>query len=110
MEDKWIIILEIAVNFQYGSQESFTRAFESCFGMTPAKYCKMQEGTINIVEKINFMDYERKIQGDINIDKPKVVHIKKTYIVGYEYKTDLKDGKYFQEILGFYHDFGRNEY
>lgn len=56
------------------------------------------------------MEYERKIQGDINIDKPNIVHINKTYIVGYEYKTSLKDEKYFEEIPSFYHDFGRNEY
>ena len=103
-------ILEIAVIFQYGSQEAFTRAFESCFGMTPAKYRKIQEPGKNHLAKINFLDYERKMQGDLNIDKPEINQLGKTYIAGYEYKTNLNDDKYFNEIPGFYHDFGRNEY
>lgn len=103
-------ILEIAVIFQYGSQEAFTRAFENCFGITPARYRKMQEGSINHFKRINFMDYKRRIKGDINIDKPEIVHVNKIYISGYEYKTNLNDEKYFDEIPGFYYDFGRNEY
>jgi AraC family transcriptional regulator len=103
-------ILEIAVAFQYGSQEAFTRAFDNCFGMTPAKYRKMQEPARNYLEKTNFLDYERKIQGDLNIDKPEIIQLSKTYIAGYEYKTNLNDEKYFNEIPDFYHDFGRNEY
>ncbi|CCF12813.1 bacterial regulatory helix-turn-helix s, AraC family protein [Brevibacillus laterosporus GI-9] len=31
-------ILEIALFFQYGSQEAFTRAFVNHFGLTPANY------------------------------------------------------------------------
>ncbi|MCG8500838.1 MAG: AraC family transcriptional regulator [Firmicutes bacterium] len=103
-------ILEIAVAFQYGSHEAFTRAFESCFGLTPTKYRKMQEHHINHLEKINFMDYGRKIQGDLNMDKPEITHVNKTYIVGCEYRTSLNDEKHFNEIPGFYDDFGRNEY
>lgn len=103
-------ILEIAVDFQYGSQEAFTRAFEGYFGMTPAKYRKMQECSINLLGKINFMDYEGKLRGDINIDKPNIIHVNKIYISGYEYKTNLNDEKYFDKIPDFYHDFGRNEY
>lgn len=103
-------ILEIAVDFQYGSQEAFTRAFEGYFGMTPAKYRKMQECSINLLGKINFMDYEGKLRGDINIDKPDIIHVNKIYISGYEYKTNLNDEKYFDKIPDFYHDFGRNEY
>lgn len=78
--------------------------------MTPAKYRKMQEGSINHFTRINFMDYERKIKGDININKPNITHVNKIYISGYEYKTNLNDEKYFDEIPDFYHDFGRNEY
>lgn len=103
-------ILEIAVDFQYGSQEAFTRAFESNFGMTPAKYRKTQKDSINLLAKINFVDYKEKIQGDINIDKPDIIYVNKTYIAGYEYKTRLNSGKYFDDIKKFYNDFGMNEY
>jgi len=103
-------ILEIAVAFQYGSQEAFTRAFESCYGVTPARCRKTQGSGIIHLAKINFLDYERKIQGELNIDKPEINHLSKFCIAGYEYKTNLNDEKYFNEIPGFYHDFGKNEY
>lgn len=103
-------ILEIALVFQYGSQEAFTRAFEGCFGITPYKYRKLQESNINLINKMNFLDYEKKILGDLDIDKPEILNCNKTYIAGYEYKTNLIDEQYFNDIPGFYHDFGRNEY
>ncbi|GAA0180996.1 AraC family transcriptional regulator [Clostridium sediminicola] len=103
-------ILEIAVTFQYSSQEAFTRAFESIFGITPAKYRKMKKGSINLLAKIDFVDYKEKIQGDIKIDKPNIIYLNKTYITGYEYKTSMNSGKYFNDIENFYNNFGMNEY
>jgi AraC family transcriptional regulator len=103
-------ILEIAIALQYGSQEAFTRAFHSCFSITPNKYRKLQKSNVNYFEKINFMDYKKKIQGDLNIDKLNIIHLNKTYIAGYEYITNLDEEKYFNEIPGFYDNFGRNEY
>ncbi len=103
-------ILEIAIALQYSSQEAFTRAFESCFSITPNKYRRIQESNINHLEKINFVDCKKKIQGEMNIDKPEIIQLKKIYIAGYEYKTNLDDEKYFKEIPDFYNDFGINEY
>jgi AraC family transcriptional regulator len=34
----------------------------------------------------------------------------KINIIGYKYKTNLNNDKYFEEIPGFYHHFGSNEY
>ena len=51
-------ILEIAINFQYGSQEAFTRAFVQYFGVTPAKYRKGQLHTTSTQNK--FLDYKLK--------------------------------------------------
>jgi AraC family transcriptional regulator len=103
-------ILEIAINFQYSSQEAFTRTFEGCFGITPSKYRKLQEDDINYLAKINFMDYKEEIQGEININKSEMIYLNTIYIAGYEYKTNLNNEKYFNEIPGFYQDFGRNEH
>ena len=102
-------ILEIAVTFQYGSQEAFARAFESCFGMTPAKYRKM-EITINQLDKINFLDFRNSIKGVVDMNIPDIIQLDKIHIIGYEYKTNLNDEKYFEEIPGFYDDFGKNQY
>ncbi len=34
-------IIEIALAYQYGSQESFSRAFQKMYGVTPGKYRKL---------------------------------------------------------------------
>jgi AraC family transcriptional regulator len=102
-------ILEIAVSFQYNSQEAFTRAFESYFGITPAKYRKA-EIRINRLNKINLLAYQKNIKGEINMNKPEMIHLDNTAIIGYEYKTNLNNDKHFEEIPRFYDHFGRNEY
>lgn len=103
-------ILEIAIDFQYGSQEAFTRAFESCFGITPAKYRNSKESFQDYQGKINFIDYKKKIHGDLYINKPTIINLNKTYLYGYEYFTDLDEEKYFVDIPNFYQDFGVNKY
>ncbi|WP_134682636.1 effector binding domain-containing protein [Brevibacillus migulae] len=102
-------ILEIALAFQYGSQEAFTRAFTSCFGLTPAKYRKTH-ATIHPQSKIDFLDHETWKTGEMTMDKPVIAELEKLLIIGYEYKTNLNNDKYFQEIPGFYHHFGSNEF
>ncbi|MBG9798157.1 AraC family transcriptional regulator [Brevibacillus laterosporus] len=102
-------ILEIAFFFQYGSQEAFTRAFVNYFGLTPAKYRK-EGAIIKQQQKINFLDYKNKTKGNLVMNKPEVVVLNKKLIIGYEYKTNLNNEKYFEEIPVFYIDFGRNEY
>ncbi len=100
-------ILEIAISFQYGSQEAFTRAFANYLGVTPSKYRKVKN-TIPLQTKINFLDY--KIKGELIMNKPEIVYIKKKLITGYVYKTTLQDEKYFIDIPEFYFDFGKNQY
>ncbi|MBG9774110.1 AraC family transcriptional regulator [Brevibacillus laterosporus] len=102
-------ILEIAFFFQYGSQEAFTRAFVNYFGLTPAKHRK-EGAIIKQQQKINFLDYKNKTKGNLVMNKPEVVVLNKKLIIGYEYKTNLNNEKYFEEIPVFYIDFGRNEY
>lgn len=102
-------ILEIAISFQYGSQEAFTRAFVNCFGITPARYRK-GETVISQQIKINLLDYKNKMKGDLSMNKPEITQLNKIHIIGYEYKTNLNNEKYFEEIPGFYFDFGRNGY
>ncbi|GAA0123845.1 MAG: AraC family transcriptional regulator [Clostridium argentinense] len=102
-------ILEIAISYQYNSQEAFTRAFKSYFDITPAAYRKSNIN-VNKQNKINFLDYRRNIKGEINMNKPDIVILNKINIVGYEYKTNLNDYKYFKDIPEFYDDFGKNSY
>ena len=46
-------IINIALKYQYGSQEAFTRAFLRNYGLTPGKYRRkyssIKSGTVNII-------------------------------------------------------------
>lgn len=103
-------ILNIALDFSYGSQEAFTRAFKNCFGLTPAKYRKENSYDLEIFSRINFLDFANQKFELVEINKPEIRLLDSIDIVGYEYKTNLNEGKYFEEIPGFYDDFGKNEY
>ena len=60
-------ILDIALAAGYDTQESFTRAFKSCFGITPNQYRKF--GTRNLfVKKIQFdEDYLRQLHRNVSL-------------------------------------------
>ncbi|MDZ5609410.1 AraC family transcriptional regulator [Bacillus pseudomycoides] len=102
-------ILEIAIDFQYNSQEAFSRSFVNYFGMTPAKYRK-SEIDLHLQAKMNFLDYKKEMKGDLIMNKPNIVQLSKKNIIGFEYKTNLNNEKYFEEIPKFYFDFGSNEH
>lgn len=102
-------ILDIAIDFQYGSQEAFSRAFANCFGITPGKYRKTNID-LNDQHEINFLDFKTSINEDESIPRPNIIQLDSIQIVGYEYHTDLNGERYFADIPGFYHDFGANEY
>ncbi|MEW9699412.1 effector binding domain-containing protein [Paenibacillus sp. SI8] len=98
-------VLDIAISFQYNSQEAFTRAFEGYIGMTPAKFRKSGEAGCRQT-KINFLDYKNKANGALPMDKPAILQLDATRIIGYEYHTSLSNDQYFAEIPGFYRQFG----
>ncbi|KPN96209.1 effector binding domain-containing protein [Lysinibacillus sp. ZYM-1] len=100
-------ILEMAINFQYGSQEAFTRAFVQYFGITPAKYRK-NANSIPLQTKINFLDY--KMDGELSMQKPTIIQVEKKLITGYAYKTSIQNEQFYAEIPSFYEDFGQHQY
>lgn len=102
-------VLDIAVTFQYGSQEAFTRAFVHFFGMTPGRYRK-EEIVLKQQHKMNFLEYQYKLEGEFNMNKPVITQLNKIYMIGYEYRTNLYNENYFTEIPSFYIDFGKKEY
>ncbi|MBM7583490.1 AraC family transcriptional regulator [Bacillus pakistanensis] len=102
-------ILEIAISFQYGSQEAFSRAFINYFNIAPGKF-RRKDVQLGIQAKLNLLDFKEKMKGELTINKPKIISLNKIHIIGHEYKTNLNNEKYFEEIPGFYDHFGRNEY
>lgn len=100
-------IIDIAVTYQYQSQEAFTRSFKELFGITPAKYRKDPEN-ISLQQKLCFLNFNNN--GGFTMSKPVFKQLSKRYICGYEYKTKLCDNKHYEEIPNFYHDFKVNEH
>lgn len=108
LKEKKKNILEVAISFQYGSQEAFTRAFVNRFGITPAKYRK-EEMNIREQNKINFLDYKNKINENLYLNKPEIIMLEKIHITGYEYYTTLINEDYFGDIPKYYIEFGEKE-
>ncbi|MGF9916819.1 effector binding domain-containing protein [Paenibacillus ehimensis] len=100
-------VLDIAVALQYGSQEAFTRAFESQFGITPAKYRK-ESVPLRLQGRVNFLDYQQHAEGELNMNRPEIIDLDAIRIIGYEYLTTLQEEQYFEEIPRFYGEFGSN--
>lgn len=57
MNETKLGLLEIAVDNQFESQEVFTRAFTKHFGITPAKYRKIEE-KVKLTDKIAVVGIE----------------------------------------------------
>ncbi|UFJ41112.1 AraC family transcriptional regulator [Brevibacillus humidisoli] len=98
-------VLDIALTSHYNSQEAFTRAFEQLFGITPGKYRKA-DTSVRLQPKIDLLDYQKAMKKEINVQKPVTKHLDPIEIIGYEYKTNLNYERYFEEIPGFYREFG----
>lgn len=102
-------VIDAAIAFQYNSQEAFTRAFESNFGITPGKFRKSDQ-SVDYQTAINFMDFQKSNTSEFNIHKPIFTSLQEISIIGFEYRTNLNHEKHFEDIPGFYHDFGQNGY
>lgn len=46
-------ILDIAVKYQFGSQEAFTRAFKSIYGISPGEYRKQLMNAPQVIQSIH---------------------------------------------------------
>ncbi len=74
-------IIEIAVEAGYESQESFTRAFQNYFNMTPGEFRKTQKHHL-FVEKIRLNEeYLKHISKNISME-PNIIHMPSRWFVG----------------------------
>ncbi|TQK53784.1 AraC family transcriptional regulator [Brevibacillus sp. AG162] len=101
-------VLEIAVAYQYQSQEALTRAFEKQFGITPGKYRK-ENRSLPYQAKMDFLTFRQTIKGEITMNKPTITTLDEILIIGRRFRTSLQDEKYFTDIPGFYQAFGSNQ-
>lgn len=77
-------IIEIAIDYQYQSQEAFTRAFKEMFGITPGKY---RQNSVHYVmlQKRKLTELKlTHLNGGISV-KPKIVNKEAFNVVGIRY-------------------------
>lgn len=83
-------IIDIAMVFQFSSQESFTRAFQQLFSLTPGRYRK-QGKKENMIEPLDI----KKIiwmSGGLEM-KPKIVNLQPLKVVGLSYQGMNRNGE-----------------
>lgn len=101
-------VLDIAVAYQYQSQEALTRAFEKQFGITPGRYRKENQSLL-YVAKMDFLALRQTIKGEITMNKPTITTVEEVLIIGRKFLTSLQDEQHFKDIPGFYREFGYNQ-
>lgn len=76
-------ILDLAIKYQFSSQESFTRSFSGEFGVTPARYRKLgnRKTLLNPIDVSKIILY----QGGMEV-KPEVKIIEPLHVVGMVYE------------------------
>lgn len=75
-------ILDIAIDYQFESQESFTRAFKAAFGLTPGEARKDSTTCINALPKLRItFDYLEHLYGGMTME-PKFVTFAEKKVVG----------------------------
>ncbi|WP_434751463.1 AraC family transcriptional regulator [Paenibacillus amylolyticus] len=105
-------VLEIALSYGYQSQEAFTRAFDAHFGITPARFRKLEKEALRenrMQQSIDFNEYRAQLGTAFHMNPPRLVTLEPIQIIGYEYQTNLNNEQHYAEIPGFYHDFGRQQ-
>ncbi len=89
-------VLEIAIEFGFNSQESFTRSFKEHFSMTPAKFRK-QGLSYDIRSKKDIAQLKRDHQLRSGIMTPKIITKPSFTVIGKQIET-IGDGTNFKEI------------
>ncbi len=94
-------IIDIALNYRFESQESFSRAFKKVFGITPGK-CRRNREKLCLYEKKNFLKGGIKFYfGGITME-PKIVYKEAFKVLGPKLRTTSENNQGLIEIPGFW--------
>lgn len=92
-------IVDIALNYGFETHAGFTKAFKKCFGYSPNFYrIHAPEG---FPQKVNLRILKENNIGGV-IMEPKIVTRDAFKIVGYEFKTTLRNNAYSRDIPAFW--------
>jgi len=94
-------ILDIALKYQFESQESFTRAFKKMYGVTPGKYRQNKKHFVLIQKKRLTEIRLNHLKGGITL-KPKIVDKNEFKIVGMKYYGANKNNEISQLFNKFF--------
>jgi len=91
-------IIDIALDYQFSSQDAFTRSFTSAYGISPGRFRKLGQRKI----LINPLDVSKIIwmQGGLEV-KPEIIIIEDLKVMGLVYKGKNEN----QEIGGLWQEF-----
>lgn len=93
-------IIDIAVCYQFGSQEAFTRAFKHVYKVSPGSYRRNRIDTIIGSRKEITSSYLNHINKSVTL-KPRLCLIEDKKIVGMRFHTTLKENKLQEDWMHF---------
>lgn len=83
-------IIDIALDYQFESQESFTRSFSKMFGMTPGAFRKAEMPKLFYFKRRLTREILAHLQRGVTME-PKIVELEGFTVVGMEYVGDNKN-------------------
>ena len=96
-------VLDVALDFVFGSHEGFTRAFSNAFGITPKKYASVPEPDGWLVPRY-FLDRQKNLTEEPDMSKPTIIF---TQIVERPARgLLLRHSKNAEEYFGYCEEFG----
>lgn len=97
-------VLDIALEFQFDSQEAFTRAFKRQFGITPGK-CRLNRDELLLTERKSFVDNGLTIYYGGIFMEPKIMTIKEIKVAGPKIRSTPENGQNFIQVPQFWQKF-----
>ena len=104
-DDRYII--DIAVDYSFGSRDSYSRAFRRMYGTTPGE-CRKQNRYPVPSQMINLEEQEKKVRSITMIHglKMKIMEMPEILIAGYQLKTSTETS--YSDIPGFWQKLSKN--
>ncbi len=92
-------VSDIAFDYGFKTHAGFTKAFKKCFGYAPTFY--RLHAPIGFPQKVNLRKLKENKIGGI-IMQPKIMQLDAFKIVGYEFKTTLRNNAHSRDIPAFW--------
>lgn len=92
-------IFDIALDLGFETHAGFTKAFKKCFGYTPSFY--RLHAPIGFPQKVDLKKIKTNKIGGI-VMQPKIINRDSFKIVGYEFKTTLRNNAHSRDIPAFW--------